>query len=359
MHTANVHLDWPFPGFGLDGAGGRARREELKQMLAALVAMANHRECHVVLIAGALFAQRYVTRSTIQFANELFGAAAPIRFFLLPGRHDPATPTSYYRLFPWAPNVHVFGPGWERVDLDEVGASVYGIGWVQEEGGPSAADLRPVADPARINLVLLHGEFGAADLDRVGADYIALGGRHQHATIFAQNGRPLAQYPGTPESLTWEEHGARGVLVGAVDKTGARLEFVQTGGREAVERSLDLTGARHEQDVINALLAVDIAARRQRHLYRITLTGLVDPYLTLDLPLIAERLASEFHLLRLIDQTMPDYDFERLSRERTARGHFISQMLALQQQALDPATADRVRRALRLGMRAFERGAGR
>lgn len=359
LHAADLHLDWSFPGFGLDESGAQLRRDELRQTLALVMEKARGFGAHVVLFAGDLFEQAYLCRSTVQFANDLFAAAAPIRIFLLPGRRDPATPTSYYRLFPWAPNVHVFGPEWERVDLDALGASIYGMGWAGEEAGPTEADLQPVTDPARLNLALLHGEFAPEALRRMGADYVALGGRHQAASVLAPEGRPLGQYPGSPSPVTWQEQGERTVIMGAVTKEGARLWLEPTGSREVVEVALDLSGARRDEDLVSALLHADAEPRRQRHLYRVTLTGMIHPDLRPDLPALMERLAADYHVLTLIDQTQPDYDFARLSRERSARGQFVVRMLSLQQQATDPATTAWVRRALVLGIRAFERGGAR
>lgn len=359
LHTADVHLDWPFSGFGLDTDRGRARREDLKQTFSAMCDLARQRKVQVVLFAGDLFEHRFITKATVQFVDDLFRSLAPARVFILPGRHDPLVETSYYSTHPWAPNVHIFGPQWERVDLDGWGVSVYGQGF-GSAGAPEVqtSDLR-VEDPERINIAMLYGAPQASDLARIGADYIALGGSHQPAVVLQQQGRVVAQHPGTPSPLTWDEKGRRGVVTGTVGKASNLLQFEGTDAREVIVKHLDVTGARTNDDITEMLLAAEPPLNRQRNMFQITLTGSTDPYLTLDLPLIADRLSAEYHWIRLCDRTIPDYEFERLGREKNARGHFVTRMLALQQKASGPAESEQVRRALIFGLRAFERGASR
>jgi DNA repair protein SbcD/Mre11 len=359
LHTADIHLDSPGSALGLDAVRARARRDELRQTLARIVELARQRQVQLLLIAGDLWEDRYVTRETVASAAELFASLTPARVLIQPGKADPVTDTSYYTVYPWPANVHIFRGNWERLDLEEWGVTVWGAGeWPQPETDAKEGRGRRGEENDRLQIALLHGKAQAADLAKLGFDYVALGGQHQPTVVLHQGTRPVAQYAGSPEPHDWSETGARGVLVGTIGKRTLKFQLETVSQRQAVVRHLDLTGAGSVDDVIEALLEVDSPLERRKNLWRITLGGLISPSLALDLPLLADRLAGEFFFLKLADQTIPDYEFERISLEKTARGHFVRHLLAMQKKA-SGAVEERIRRALTLGMRAFERGAGR
>lgn len=361
LHTADLHLDWPFAGFGMDAARGRSRREESRRTFAGIIEIIRQHEPHLLLISGDLFEQKYVSKETVAFVNDQFRTIPSTHVFILPGRHDPLVANSFYRTFDWAPNVHIFGSSWERVDLDGWGVSVYGAAItspaeVQEE---FLASRCPLEDPERLNIVMLYGAASARELARLGADYVALGGQHQQSVVLERDGRIYAQYPGSPEALDWADQGARAVVAGTLGKKGARFQLLPSPTREVVVKEVDVTGASSLDDVLDFLIAADAPLNRRQHLYQITLTGLVDPDLEIDPVAATDRIGSEFYYVRLIDRTYPDYDYERLSAEKTARGQFVRRLLDMERAATDLPTKDRVRRALSAGLRALAgKGAG-
>lgn len=362
LHMADMHLEWPFAGIGIDGHRGRARREELKATFAAIVDLALAEKVHLFLIAGDLFEHQHVTRSTVRFLEQQFRRLGEnVRVFISPGNHDPYMEGSYYRSYPWPENVHIFGPRVERVDLDDLGVSVYGWGFGSWEVDSCQLEGLRVADPDRINLLVVHGgegryhPFRPADLEATGADYVALGHIHKPGVFLEAGGRVIAPYPGSPEALSFGEPGRHGVIVAEVSKGGSALRFHATGKREFITREVDCTGALTPEDLVSALLAVDPEPARQTHCYRLTLTGTLPPDLAVDLPLLHERLAPHFYHLRLEDRTRPDYDLEQLAQERSARGLFVRRLLAMEAEGGD---RERIRRALRLGLAAFEEGGG-
>ncbi|MFZ5817542.1 MAG: metallophosphoesterase family protein [Bacillota bacterium] len=366
LHMADMHLEWPFAGLGIDARRGRMRREELKEVFASIVDLAIREQVQLFLIAGDLFEHDHLTRATVLWLEQQFRRMEGIRVFISPGNHDPLLPNSYYRSFPWPENVHIFGPEPERVDLDPLGVSVYGWGFPAYEVTSWQLGSLRVADPRRINIVLLHGgderyhPFRPSELSALEADYIALGHIHKAGVVWEEDGRVIAQYPGSPEALSFGEPGLHGVLVGTVGKEVNRLMPVVTGKRQFISRAVNVTGAATPEELVQAVLAVDGEFERMTHAYRLALTGTVDPELTIDLPLLEERLAPHFYLLRLQDQTRRDYDLAGLARERSARGLFVQRLLAMEAQAADPQERARLQRALQLGLAAFqERGGAR
>lgn len=367
LHTADLHLDYPFSGLGVDGQVGRERRQELKQVAEGIVALARRERVDLLLIAGDLLEQRWTNKGTVKFVDDLFRTIPQVRVFIAPGNHDPLVAGSYYQTYRWAPNVHIFGPRWSAVDLPDLGCTVYGFGFDAYEISAFRPAGQRAAEPDRINIAVLHGSdvsnvpsgvepyhpFTAADLSALGMDYVALG--HYHAARPVSDGnRLLGRYSGSPEALGFGETGRHGVLLGGVAKGVSRLEFVPTGLREYISRDVDCSGAISPEDVMRALVECDDSNARQRNLYHIALKGVVDPELRIETAYLAERLRSDFYYLRLSDRTQPDYDLQRLLEERSARGLFVRRLLEREEEARDQQERDVVRRALYLGLAAFE-----
>jgi DNA repair protein SbcD/Mre11 len=365
LHMADMHLEWPFAAMGAEGAKGRLRREELKAVFAGIIGLALSEAVQVLLLAGDLFEHAHAGRGLMKFIDQQFQRIPRTRVFISPGNHDPLLPNSYYLSYPWASNVHIFGPEAERVDLPDLPVSVYGWGFgAYEVRECHLAGLR-AQDPARISLAVVHGgdeayhPFRPADLAALGADYIALGHIHKEGVLLEQGGRVIARYSGSPEALGFGEPGEHGVYLGTVGKQENRLRFVPTGRRRYETLTVDVTGAESLEDVVARVLAVDEPDARRQHCYRLALTGAVEPGFSVDLSVLAARLANEFYFVKLADETRPDYDLAALARERSARGLFVQRLLAQEAAAPDGAARARIRRALTLGLEAFGRGGAR
>lgn len=362
---ADMHLEWPFAGLGMDQAAGRLRREELKAVFEGIIDLALREEVQVLLIAGDLLEHLHATRGTAQFLDRQFRRIPRTRIFISPGNHDPFLPNSYYQTYPWAENVHIFGPEPERVDPPDLPVSVVGWGFPAWEVDQWQMGTIPPLDPGRINLAVFHGGEGSyhpfrpADLAALaarGIDYIALGHIHQGGVMLQQRGRVIARYSGSPEALSFGEPGEHGVFLGEVSKEETRLTFVPTGRRRYISREVPVDGAVSVEDVIERILAVDEPEARRQHCYRLTLTGAVDPGLKLDLAVLREKTAGAFFHVKLLDETRPDWDLEALAREKSARGLFVRRMTALAEAEPDPVKRRRLLRALDLGLTAFEAG---
>jgi exonuclease SbcD len=356
LHMADMHLDWPFAGLG---ERAKPRRAELRDRFVQIIDLAITHHVEVMLIAGDLFEHQHVGTGTIQFLAAQFRRIPQVQIFLSPGNHDPYLPTSYYATYPWPENLHIFGPEIDRVDLPDLPVSVYGWGFGAWEVPHYQLGGLRIGDSDRINLLVTHGgdpfyhPFKPSDLEAIGADYAALGHIHKPGVVLQQGGRVIAQYSGSPEALGFGEPGDHGVLVGSISKNETRLSFHSTAYRRCVSVEIDLSGVETTDQISQLLLRVEEADRR-RHAYRITLTGEIDSALALDLSLLQSRLVPHFYFLKLIDRTRPAYDLGRIAAERSARGLFVQRLLAMEGEEQDEAGQLRIRRALALGLSAFE-----
>lgn len=381
LHLADMHLDTSFAGDRLEAQAARDRTEELKDTFHRVIDLAREEQAAVVLIAGDLLEHKTVRKGTVKYLCDLFASLPETRVFIAPGNHDAATESSFYRTYSWPANVHIFGPVWEGVDLDAsdrpegcpaLPVTVYGYGFDRfEVSGHLLRDLK-IADPGRINLVVVHGSDVSAvpdgkspylpltpeEVAATGADYVALGHYHGARVVLEvrgpQGSRVIAQYPGSPESLDFGQAGAHGVVVGLVGKEQNRLELRHVGRREHISLDVSVAGAVSPEDVVQRVLVAVPEEGRRQHLYRLNLTGAVDPSLELDLTSLTRRLAGEFHLLRLNSSAYPEHDLDKLAREQTARGVFVRRLLARLEQEQDPGEVARWQRVLFTGLDAFE-----
>ncbi len=365
LHMADMHLGWPFAALGRDGHRSRLRREELKEVFAGIINLAGREGVQVLLIAGDLFEHVHATRGLIKFIDDQFRRIPRTRVFISPGNHDPLLPDSYYRTWPWAENVHIFGPEGGRVDLPDLPVTVHGWGFDAWEVRACHLHRIRAEEPDRIHLAVIHGgdevyhPFTPEELAATGCHYIALGHIHNERVVLQRSGRVIARYSGSPEALSFGEPGEHGVLLGTISRDRTAMQLVPTGRRRFITADVDVAGAVSPEDVAAAVRGAWPEAERLQHCFRVRLTGAVDPGLRMDLPVLEAGLQEAFYFLRLEDRTRPEYDLESLAAERTARGLFVQRLLAQERAAGDDeALRQRIRRALTLGLQALEgRGA--
>jgi len=105
LHTGDIHLDCPFSS--LDTRQAEIRRNELRAAFTSMMMYARMNQVNLMLIAGDLFDNRYVTRETIALLKSEFEKmSCPI--VITPGNHDCAGEKSIWRKNVFPPNVHIF-----------------------------------------------------------------------------------------------------------------------------------------------------------------------------------------------------------------------------------------------------------
>ncbi len=379
VHTADVHLDWPFAEGGQTGYS-RGRREDIKAAFSAVIRRALMEKADLLIIAGDLYEHHHASAQTIAWlSRELHKAGLPV--FIVPGNHDPYVANAWYATWEWPENVHILHSGKPTVTLDRLSVQVHGIGF--QAFRQEAPDLSLVPPPSQgfFNILVLHGTldmtFGhhpynpvtSTQLDALGYDYYALGHFHKEGTGYALK---RAFNPGSPEPLGFDEKGEHGAFLVSMEKEGherARMDIksFSTAARLYAERSLDLTGTGSGEEIRMKLLGVLEGLNPDRDLVRILLKGYSE-----EQPNISELTSSlgDWRYLRLLDQTRRGYDLSSLSKEMTARGAFVRAMLErLNQEAVStratagqsnpensPFSEELVEKALLLGLEALETG---
>ncbi len=369
VHCADMHLDSSFVRFGLRDSGAAVRAAEIRAAFARIVDLARVEDTDILLIAGDFFEHDCVKKPTIRFVIDQIEKKIPdVPVFIAPGNHDPKTRASYYSTTDWPENVTIFGPEWQTVEIPGKNAFVHGWGHdrphVKER---RLAELRIPASDA-VHVVLIHGAddtnafgpseylpFNRDECLASGADYVAVGHIHRFGVVAE---RPdgegwLAAYPGSPESLDFGQKSDHGVIAGTVGKDGNDLRLLQVGHREHFSLEVDVTRADTEEQVVERITGVAPEADRQKHLYRLTLTGEIDPALELDAEALESVLAGGFHYVELTDATRPAWDLHEIAWQNTLAGRFTKEMLA-QLGASGEDERGEIELAIRHGLRALE-----
>lgn len=351
---SDLHLDTQFAWVRPESA--RRRRHVLRDVLSAILDLAERERVDAVMCGGDLYEHDRFTPDTAQFLRSAFERLHPTPVLVAPGNHDWFSESSLYRRVSWSPNVHVFTE--DRLRSYELadGLTIWGGAHLAPANTDNFLEGFHV-DRAGVNVALFHGSeriwfleqgegkaphaaFDAVDIERSGLQHALLG--HFHKPKQAE----LFTYPGNPDPLTFGEVGERGAVLVEIDSDGRLIRTTHEVARSQVhDITFDVTGCTSEQDVRDSL------AERLRGLtgsVRVTLSGELgpDPSLNVgDLPSVAPHLDGV--LVRVADIHVA-YDFTQIEQEATVRGEFVRSVRGAH---LDP---DQERRILVTGLRALE-----
>ena len=342
-------------------AQAKKRREELRDALRRIVALAREREVDALTIGGDLYEHDRVTDDTGHFlARQFEEFGKPV--LIAPGNHDPYLPGSLYRRIAWPDNVHIFGSdGWQRVEAG--GVAVWGIGHNAPDVHDNyLRDLRLNGDETSV--VLLHGSdmsavpegktahcpFDVEDVAGCGAAFVLLG--HYHGLRLRPEGAARYGYPGSPEPLGFDEEGAHYVLLLTVNGGRATAEALPINDVHYRTERIDVGSMVTSDQVREAIEQRAGDGGAASDIVRVVLEGEAAPELNIDPEALLLTSAERFRYLDLVDDTDPAFDPDEISEERTTRGAFVQLMRQRMEEAA-PEERGTLERALVYGLQAF------
>ena len=364
LHFADLHLDRSFAGVGIYSNEASRRREELRAALRRIVDMALERGVDVLTVGGDLYEHDRVTLDTGHFIAQQFERLAPVPVLVAPGNHDPLLPDSLYRRMDWPPNVHVFDSmAWTPYELRD-GTRVWGVG----HNGPAVrehllSDLR--ADPARVDVALLHGSdlgsvpdgkvahcpFERADIAATSARFLLLG--HYHGMYTSPANHPTFGYPGSPEPLAFDEVGQHYVLLLNVDSTAATVEAGPINEVTYRTEQIDVSTMSTSDEIREAIVQLAIEGTADKDIIRVTLEGQADADLRIDQAALLSATVDLFRYLDVVDATTVSLPLDDLAQEMTTRGAFVRLMNERIENS-EGAERQRLEGARLYGLQAFE-----
>lgn len=367
VHCADLHLDAPFAGFYSSGLS-QQRRRDLKESFEKVISLVQEKDADYLVISGDLYEHHYVTVSTIHWLNGQFARLGDRQAILVPGNHDPCVSNSWYKSFPWNPNVHILTTASPEYFDETKGVYFYGIGFDTFRQEQLPAIPPPSVCPDRINICLFHGTLDMAftqnpynpiDLSTLlglGLDYYALGHFHGTNDAYAHQGVVNA---GSPEPLGFDEPGEHGAYWVSLEKQGGRvsrkIEFIRLQKRFYRELKLDITGCNSGLMLRKRIEDhFDWAALRD-DILRIKLIGGMPPGVKPDLQPAEEFLRQACFHARLSDLTEPAYDLDMLAADNNIAGVFVRNLREKIQKA-EGEEKRMLEKAMQLGLDALLRG---
>jgi DNA repair protein SbcD/Mre11 len=351
---ADLHLDTPFQWAGPMLA--RARRNALRTTLRRICELADSLAVDALLSGGDLYEHERFSPDTVAFLTNTFADfGRPV--YLAPGNHDWYGPASLYRQAHWSPNVHVF----TEDQLVAVELTDQVTLWGAAHRAPANTDgfLERGFKVGRggVNLALFHGSelggiafqetgkaphapFRSEQVEACGLDHALVG--HFHSP---RDGA-WHTYPGNPDPLTFGETGQRGAVLFTVAGDGSlhrERHSVSTSTVTSVE--VDITGV-SSSSAIRDRVAEAVASLTG--IVRVTISGDVDPEVSVSLVDLADAGPHLDALVPRVGSVAVAYDFDALAAEQTVRGQFVRDVCA------SDLDGDARRRVLVTGLRALE-----
>lgn len=312
IHISDIHIgakpDSNFPW-------GAMREKEILSSFNKIIDICNEKDIDLLLISGDLFHKQPLIRD-LKEINYSFEKLLKTQVIFIAGNHDYIGARSNYIGFEWCEKVHMLmEEDMDSIYLEDINTEVYGISYhTRDITKPLYNKVRPGCEE-RINILLAHGgdekniPIDKKALLNNGFDYVALGHIHK-PEIFSDR----MAYAGSLEPLDKNETGPRGYIIGEIIKkdemSNTHIEFISHSVREYVKLELPI-----QPGFTNGAL-IDMAKDKikeygEQNIYIFQITGFRDT----DISFKKEDIYSLGYINEVIDDTVPDYDFDALYQE--------------------------------------------
>ncbi|SDG98371.1 metallophosphoesterase family protein [Desulfosporosinus hippei] len=301
-----------------------ARNQDLWQTFQALLSLCQAEKIELLFLTGNLFEQQYVRQETVERVAELLGKLEGTKVFITPGRRDPLTISSAYRLTVWPRNVHIFSSGIKSVKLPSHNLTIYGAGWTAYHQEKSFLDdFTPINDTT-LKIMLLHAVVDSQgnsqglipikqdQISASGVNYLALGHLEGWSGI-QQAGKTVWADCGVIEARSFVDIGSHGVILGEIREESTCIEFRELGQRCYYEINLTVQSQESLAEIAERIIKELSPDERQKNLYRINISGdkleierLVSP--------LQKLLMAELPFVEVIAHAEPDPSYVDLPR---------------------------------------------
>ena len=89
VHIADMHFDMQFKMLSDKIGIGEQRRYDQRVILRKIINYIKENNIEFLFIAGDLYEQKYIRKSTIEYINNLFMQIPNTKIYITPGNHDP------------------------------------------------------------------------------------------------------------------------------------------------------------------------------------------------------------------------------------------------------------------------------
>ncbi len=358
IHIADMHFDSPFVNLSDRESLGDIKRLEQRKVFNKIIEYIKENKIEYLFIAGDLYEQQYIRKSTIEYINKLFTEIPETKIFISPGNHDPNIKNSYYNKFKWSNNVKIFNSNFEKIGTEE--ADIYGFGFNDFYCTNCNIENLEIQNKNKINILVIHSTIDGANLEEKqynsipkkileekGFDYVATG--HIHKLDYNTYENQKIVYPGSTVALGFDELGKHGMIVGDIKKDSLNLEFIPLNETEFVEIKIDVTEILSNDELLEKINSINI---EKNQFIKIILIGKrnfeIDVY-------AIYKLVENMQIIKIKNKTKINYDLGKISKENTLRGLFAKRMLKkLNEENLSEEDVNIIENAIEIGFQALE-----
>ena len=332
IHMADVHLgvtpDAKMPW-------GEQRKQDIWDSFCQVIARAKQEQIDLLLIAGDLFHRQPLKRELKEVAG-LFSQIPTTEIVMIAGNHDYLHPRSYYHGFDWPENVHMLlSDQIEGVHLESLETMVWGASyWKAEDSRRIYDDAGDFLQEAKHHILLVHGgdekhrPFAPRRMADAGFDYVACG--HVHVAEQLVPGKVVMA--GALEPTDCNDFGPHGYWLGELDEGGVTLQFLPVKKCEYIKQELIVNAKMTWQQILDGAQSL-LKEREAYQISHLRLLGYRDGDLTID----KESLLGLDRVVKVIDDTIPDYPFEKLKEQY--QGGLLSSFIEAMEKHPDQALA--------------------
>lgn len=327
IHCADIHADSRM-GTHFSKEQAELRRNEIVDSFARMVAFAKKNGVKAVIIAGDLFDTKENQQKKIkQRICYIIEQNPEISFLYLRGNHDEDVDFFEEKSIP---NLKRFSKSkWTKYSCENI--DIYGREFSSSIPVASYSELNP--DPARVNIVVLHGqiaEYKTKDgapaislpkLTNKNIDYIALGHIHDFK-IEKLDGRCSWCYSGCLEGRGFDECGKKGFVLLNIENNKVEAEFVPFSSRVIHEIPVKLYGALDFSEIMKKITD-SLAGIPSKDIVQIDLTGELSEETEIEPDSYQSALASDYFYIRVKDKTETKIDYTKYEKDISLKGEFI------------------------------------
>lgn len=361
LHTADIHFDTPFSGMAPKQA--LKSKEELKQVFEIIIKVTLEKEIDILLIAGDIFDNLSVNKTTLYFIKNCFESMSKVHIFISPGNHDPYNDKSFYSIVEWPDNVHIFKGRMEMVILEDLDTVVWGAGFNVQHVKKSL--LKDVTRAEGYNNILvLHGEIANTqegneynpiteeEIGKTNVDYVALGHRHKFSEIKKIENTYYC-YSGCPQGRGFDELEDKGVVFIELQNKFLESSFIRTSIRNYYEKEVNIQGCFGYNEVKNKIISSISNEDRKNNFYKIILIGEISEEFTINEEFLEELLVSEFYFVKVIDKSELKLDINKLLEGYSLKSIFAKKIYERLEEAQTQEEREIITLALKIGLQSI------
>lgn len=330
VHMADMHFDIPFTVLNNRNKLGEQRRLEQREAFKRIIDYIKENNIEYLFIAGDLYENEYIRKSTIDYINNLFREIPNTKIYITPGNHDPYLKGSMYKTIKWNDNVKIFTNKVEMVENED--CNIYGFGFNDFYCAVSEVQDIVIENKEKLNILITHGTLNGgtiedmqynplnkAKLKQIGFDYVALG--HIHKPDYNSEKNQRIVYSGSPISMGFDELGKHGVIVGELTKETIKLEFLPIDKKEFKEKEIDISDLNNIEELIEKLNSLNLD---DGVYYKLILIG--DKNFEININHLFKYINNE-NIIKIKNKTELKINLNELSKENSLKGLFVKEIL--------------------------------